>query len=30
MQRLRFWLFPLAAILLGLIVTAWSLWNVLR
>lgn len=26
----RFWLFPLAAILLGLIVTAWSLWNVLR
>jgi len=24
---LRFWLLPLAAILLGLIVTAWSAWN---
>ncbi len=24
---LRFWLLPLAAILFGLIVTAWSAWN---
>ncbi len=26
---LRFWLFPIVAIVLGLIVTVWSLWNVL-
>lgn len=27
--RFRFWLLPLIAIHLALIVTAWSLWNVL-
>ena len=26
---IRFWLLPLAAILFGLLVTAWSVWNVL-
>jgi H+/Cl- antiporter ClcA len=26
---LRLWLLPLVAILVGLIVTAWSIWNVL-
>lgn len=26
----RFWLFPLIAVCLGLVVTAWSVWNVLR
>jgi len=28
--RFRFWLFPIVAIVLGLIVGLWSIWNVLR
>lgn len=27
--RQRFWLFPIVAIVFGLIVAAWSIWNVL-
>ncbi len=27
--RHRFWLFPIVAIVVGLIVAAWSIWNVL-